>query len=240
MANKKQHETVTHSRARYALPEDARRVVDLVNSIPPDRVLPHEQVIYSTIESEDWISSFREKLAGVPQSFIDQCLGPESAYRAFRQVRLSLRKMANLAACSPADRFELEGLLEGSLLPDDRARLEEQGVVFFSDESKEDFFHKRRDGLVGRPGYSVEMRIAKDGRVEFVEDFVGQFLRPFAGVIADRVRICGNPNCRRLFYARQDNMHGCGMVRCRDVIRQRRHRQRLKDAQDRKRKKARK
>lgn len=250
MANQNDQISVTRDRAKYRLPDEARDVLDLVNSIPASRRLPHQNEITGFLIGEplpekanlaSWQRTMRDLLEGAPQWFLDRCLIIENAYRTLRGVRLSLRKMANIAVLPESMRHVYAEIPENKLSPAQLEEMQNKGAVFFGEESDEDIKASMAPGRVlAFPGYWVTMNIDSDGRMAFREDFSGVFLRSFAGVIADRLRICQNPNCRRLFYADRQTKVACDPVKCGPLVRQRRRRESLKTAREMKRRKSRK
>lgn len=97
-------------RVKYRCPEELKRLIDLVNSVPPDRKFPHQKELLNGEDAQAQRNRMEELLEGVPPDFITES-GLASglaylSYRSFRLLRMALRDLANLALVPVADRPE--------------------------------------------------------------------------------------------------------------------------------------
>jgi hypothetical protein len=197
--------TKTQDRAKYRCRPELERLIDLVNSIPPDRELPHIQDLMKECEGDKArvVDKLIEKLAGAPQSFtkadkyyelridfepIDIGDYIASRYMEFRRLRMTVREMARLASYSMVDRarFQVE--------------------QFFSPVEERSLY--------------AELDIDDRGEIIVRQD---GWLEALIGVQADRLREC--EICRRIFWAEDTRSRACP-TRCNNALRQRKWRER--------------
>src|SRR5262245_22711641 len=105
--------TKTKDRAKYRCRPELKRLIDLVNSIQPERELPHIEDLMKECEGDEarLVDAMLEKMAGAPQSFtkadkyyelrldfepIDIGDYIASRYMEFRRLRNTVHAMAQL------------------------------------------------------------------------------------------------------------------------------------------------
>lgn len=210
MRGKKSNKSVTaetKGRAKYRCPAELARLIDLVNSVPPDRELPHIQDLLKECEGDKgrFVDAMIEKLAGVPESFtqpsrfdnwrighgsLDLADYIASGYMHFRRLRTAVRKMAQLSGLSESNEGRAQRMVE----------------LFLSSSE-----------------LSIAAELDIDDRTGLITLRRDERLSALIGVQADRLREC--EICRLVFWARQDNMVACS-ARCSAANRQRRLRER--------------
>lgn len=197
------------SRAQHICPPTLESLIALVNSIPPDRKLPHFRDLMETCEEDKGrvVDLLIEKLAGVPQSFTEpdkfdkwrifdnQSLDHgdyiASKYMHFRRLRKTVYEMAHLGSLSRNDRIMRR--LELMFAPEGYEAAELGGELDIDDQT---------------------------GLIVVRQD---EWLNALIGIEADRLREC--EMCGRVFWARQNNMVACNS-RCGEANRKRRQRER--------------
>src|SRR5262249_41950347 len=122
MKSKKNQKSVTgqaakkKDRAKYRCPAKLARLIDLVNSIPPDRELPkREELETDAGRDEDRIVEIlEEKLYGVPLDFLDE-FSLREGYDQFRAIRQAVHDMAQIGQVYPKRRERFENTLFDSV-----------------------------------------------------------------------------------------------------------------------------
>lgn len=213
-------------RAKYRCPDEVKKMIDLVNSIPPDRHLPHFQDVLVDIGTDRRVEirrRLKELLDGVPKEFFTSRGRIAAAYIEFRMIRMVLRGLANLALVPLADRrfyMAVEHHMVEQPSDEFRERFKNVKLHHWKDYGRSDF----NFGYIPfQPSYSVDLTIGDGG---LIEKRPSSQMDALVGVIADRLRVCDF--CEQIFWARQDNMVACN-PRCSNANRQRLKRER--DAQ---------
>src|SRR5262245_1482832 len=211
----KQQISVTEDRAKNRCPPMLRRLIDLVNSIPPETALPHQVDLFngSFDESPDQRQLrdvMREILRDVPDWYF-QCFDDEIAtYISFRNLRRTVHEMAQIAA-----------------LPDDWRQAYALAVV--SDTGVWERFQTALPAPLWRewtmmdagtvakpwrwPWSAITHAIGDDGRISSPEL---DMLTAWIGVEAKRLKECRH--CQRIFWATRIDMVACGK-RCAGAVR---------------------
>lgn len=203
-------------RAQYRCKTEVKKLIALVNSIPPDRKLPHRKQIVRDLNGDHIKAMKRLKtlLGGAPPDFIRKSGGIWGAYVKFRNLRRALRDMANLALVPAADRQDYLSLqnrllsdpdFEKDLSDEERTRVQRFKLCVrdWGETTEEDI----EPGVTfpNAPSFRVDLTIGADGKIE--ADAWSQ-IEALIGIQADRLRVCAF--CLQIFWARQSNMVGCG------------------------------
>src|SRR5215470_2799791 len=214
-------------RSKYRCPAPVTELINLVNSIPPDRKLPYSYDLLRTYSSEKLLAL----LDGVPKSFFDQYEDIHSAYDAFRRIRRVVHELAQCAA-QPADKRDAykstvfyrdekgvwwrgQRLLTGRIGGIDLRRWDQPPQWWMEDIGPND-----KDALLGPERWpSASLTIGQDGRFAVRQE---GWVTALIGVEADRLRECAV--CQVIYWARQSNMFACS-PRCSNALRQRRLRE---------------
>jgi hypothetical protein len=197
----KRHQNVTSeakSRAKFLCPKPLEKLIELVNSVPPERDLPPLQEIFDQTgvtwdthwtERYPAIVIINEKLAGVPDSFFEDIQAPDDSsylilkYDKFTLVRRVVRELARLAPLG----------------------LHERRGRFYQLKNQGDWIWPTSQIYIDRHSGVITER--KD------------LLSALVGVEAQRVREC--EVCRRIFWAQRED-RWTHSKKCSDTQRQRR------------------
>jgi hypothetical protein len=191
----------TKSRAKFRRPKPLEKLIELVNSIPPERELPPLQAIFDatgvTFDS-NWMERYpaivviNEKLEGVPDSFFQDIEALDETsylilkYDKFSLVRKVVRELAQLAPLA----------------------LHERRSRFYQLKTRGDWvWHTTQPDIDRHSGVIIER-----------EDLLSALI----GVDTQRLREC--KVCRRVFWAQRKDRWTC-IKQCSDTQRQRRRRE---------------
>jgi hypothetical protein len=248
------------NRARYRCPDGLRMLIDLEQSIPPDRQFPHYQQLLLVCNNDRKlvVNEMKKRLEGISQDYYPGRLAPYKEYIVFREIRMGLRDLANLALVpteirnhfiselwefSEDNKSEYIDTDTGQILADPdhekrrlefRAKYEQIGVRFWNHHTEYDL----PVGVFMEPPYSGNLEIFEDNRIHARLPKYG--LHHLIGVDVSRLRVC--EVCDHIFWAKQENSFACG-TKCSGTRRQRKLRENLKnldEARKRKRKRNRK
>jgi len=207
---KKQQQTITakKSRAKHRCPAKVKELIDLVNSIPPDRDLPDMLEIFNQFDEDtaQSVEAMRALIAEAPNNFVsttyshpwphleldDEQMWVVARYDYFRSLRDDVRKIAR------------QGMLASLSV--------EARIKYLTD-------NPNKLGWIG-PRFQTYLTVNEAG---LVVDEPDEWLPALIRIRADRLRAC--VICQRIFWARQDNMVACG-ARCGNVNRVRLFRER--------------
>jgi len=211
-------------RAQYRCPEEVAELIEFVNSIPPDRVLPHPKDLQALSgESRRYRSPIQPFLEGMPAKFSKfGSLGMR--YLNLRDGRRALRMLANIRLILPRDMNKYLIGREWFLIKTEeefreKCREKLNGVnlrYWLGEHSEHDL--QTDAASFGFASYTMMGIIGPDGKVQFAPRTE---VKRLEGVIADRVRVCDV--CDRIFWAQWNNMVACSS-RCSATARQRRRR----------------
>lgn len=206
----------TRDRAKHRCPDQLEELLEIVNSIPPDRVLPHIEELKSQAgdDEQKLRAMIKEKMQGKSPKLL---LPPGDTrdletYSFFRFMRLTVRDLANRALLPRDAEFEYQVSLDK---PQQRARFARRfNIVDWEEGDPRDYETWPNSTRV--PSFTVFIYI--DAGSGLTNPLRNHWLEALVGIEAKRLRICDF--CRRVFWARQDNMHACSS-RCSTANRQR-------------------
>jgi hypothetical protein len=212
MEGKKGNKGVTRDRAKHRCKPELKRLIDLVNSIPPDRKLPHLFEIFPEnpnhrgflSPTRDGFDRLKELLDGVPLDFFGN-MNISDKYETFRHICKTLHELAQLATMSPREREAFNN-------PD---------FVFVDPNRLPDAWQatSRYDEMDGRSRWRwPRADIGIDPDTGLIGVMKNEWLLDLVGIEATRLREC--EMCQRIFWARQDNMVACSSS-CSNANRQR-------------------
>lgn len=215
-------------RAKHRCSTALEEIIRLVNSVPPDRKLPHREEILAQVENDriKQLDCLKQLLQGVSADFIKQNGGVYGAYAEFRNLRRAIRSLADLAQV-PAEERELVLIRQNYEHWDSDATREinpKYPLNNWGDHSGHDL--DINSGVPGLPGFRQGVRISPTGQVE---TFILGAAAKLIGIDASRLRVCAN--CRQIYWAKLSNSVACGQ-RCTDANRQRLFRERKQQYSD--------
>lgn len=212
MEGKKSNKRIKGDRARYRCKPELKRLIDLVNSIPPDRKLPHLFEIFPSdpkhpgflLKNRNGINRLTELFDGVPLDFFGN-MDIADKYETFRYTCRKLHEMAQLATMSTSE----------------RGNFNKPGLVYVDPNRMPDAWQatSQYDVMDGEPRWQwPRADIGIDPETGLIGVMKNEWLLDLIGVEADRLREC--KICQRIFWAWQNNMVACNS-KCSNVNRQR-------------------
>ena len=232
VTNKPEKQEKHRDRSQYRCPENLKRLIELVNSIPPDRKLPHiREVLEESGEDEQRaVALIKEKLNGVPEDFFKNAyIYLDDSYSYFRLLRKAVHDLAQMGGLPRA----LRSVYMRCAVRDDPNWPEEitsrigdppwREVSPYDDKHPWDAWQW--------PKLSTTVTLDATGMIVAIGD---DYIKALIGVQVDRLRECGI--CHRIFWAKQNNMVACN-PRCSAANRQRLGRERGDDYNQSKRRK---
>jgi hypothetical protein len=230
MNGKKRKKSVTEQtekkdRAKHRCPDAVKELINLVNSIPPERKLPY----YDPLRKPGGSQKLRALLDGVPKIFLNQYEDVESAYAAFRRMRRVVHELAQYAALPASKREAFKNVVfhrdeAGNWMRADLTEADRITFTYIAPTSApprwlEDIRTNEIAALLRAERWPSASLTIEQGRFAVRRD---EWITSLIGCEADRLREC--EVCQRIFWARMDNMQAC-TPRCSNARRQRKLRE---------------
>jgi hypothetical protein len=227
VTNVKAKELKIRERAKHRCPQKVQELLEIINSIPPDRKFPHIEYLRQEVGSDPKALDriLAKHMDGLSTKLL---LAPsptrlQDTYSFFRHMRMKVRDLANFALLPndgetmwayhmSLDKIGSSFFFRGgdAVLADLSRRF---GVIVWNDSDWRDYTDDARSYL---PSFQVLIDI--DPNTGLTIAVRNTWLEALIGIEAKRLRVC--KICQRIFWARQDNMLACGS-KCSAANRQR-------------------